>query len=261
MLASVALYEVQGLTKSFGDLAVLRGVDLQVERGELVTIMGDSGSGKSLLFKLMLGLREPDAGRLIFDGKDMTGAPESEWLTVRRRIGIAFQEPALFDSMSVFDNIAYGIREQSLLPEDAIPRRVSETLAAVGLPGIEEMAPASLSGGMQKRVGIARAIAMRPEMVIYDEPTEGLDPINVTRVNRLMLALRERFAVTTVVATHNMRSAFETSDRLILLHEGQAVLTGTPKDFRESSDPRLADFVRASEMRLPRPSEAPPSPS
>ena len=131
MLASVALYEVQGLTKSFGDLAVLRGVDLQVERGELVTIMGDSGSGKSLLFKLMRGRREPDAGRLIFDGKDMTGAPESEWLTVRRRIGIAFQEPALFDSMSVFDNIAYGIREQSLLPEDAIPRRVSETLAAV----------------------------------------------------------------------------------------------------------------------------------
>ncbi|MEM1414584.1 MAG: ATP-binding cassette domain-containing protein [Myxococcota bacterium] len=255
----MALYEVRGLHKAFGESEVLRGVDLSIERGELVTIMGDSGSGKSLLFKLMLGLHEPDSGALVFDGQDMAGADEAAWLAVRRRIGISFQEPALFDSMSVFDNIAYGLREQRLLPEPKIARRVTETLAAVGLPGIEDMAPASLSGGMQKRVGIARAIAMRPEMVLYDEPTEGLDPINVTRVNRLMLALRERLEVTTFVATHNMRSAFETSDRLILLHEGKAVITGTPAELRAMDDPRLADFVRASEMRLPRPSEAPPA--
>lgn len=257
----MALYEVRGARKVFGDKVVLDSVDLDVHEGEFLTLCGVSGSGKSLLAKMMIGLHPADGGVFRFEGRDVSALHEQQWVTVRRNIGMLFQEGALFDSMTVFDNVAYGLREQRILTEDAIPQRVAESLAAVSLPGTESRWPKELSGGMQKRVALARAVAMRPKMLIYDEPTEGLDPINVTRVNRLLLGLRDRFGITTMVVTHNMRSAFVTSDRLAFLHEGRIALTGSPDEFRQhDDDPILRHFVAASRLDLPTGESVPPPP-
>ncbi|MCA9608504.1 MAG: ATP-binding cassette domain-containing protein [Myxococcales bacterium] len=245
----MALFEIRGLRKRFGDNLVLDGVDLDIFDGERITLIGESGSGKSVLLKHLIGLLRPDAGTIAFDGQDVTRLPEKDWIEIRKRIGMLFQWDALFDSLTVGDNVAYALREQRVLDEAAIQQRVAESLAQVSLPGIEAMWPASLSGGMRKRVGLARAIATRPEVVLYDEPTEGLDPINVTRVNRLLEALRQGHGVTTVVATQNMQSAFATSDRLALLHGGVAAKVGTPDELRAWRDPRIEPFVRASELR------------
>jgi phospholipid/cholesterol/gamma-HCH transport system ATP-binding protein len=243
----VALIEIRGLHKSFGESHVLRGVDLDVEKGEFLTIIGGSATGKSVLLKMAMGLFPADAGKIVFDGRDVTRLHERDWIEVRRRIGIQFQASALFDSLSVFDNVAYGLRAQRLLSEPDIAQRVAESLTQVNLPGIEKMWPADLSGGMRKRVALARAIALRPEVLLYDDPTEGLDPINVTRVNRLLLALRDRLHITTVVVTHNMASAFLVSDRIALLDEGRIAVTGTPNEMRRANVPALAPFVRAAE--------------
>lgn len=245
----MALFEIRGLKKRFGDKPVLEGIDLDIERGERITLIGESGSGKSVLLKHLIGLLRPDAGTIAFDGQEVTRLPEKDWIAVRKRIGMLFQWDALFDSLSVGDNVAYALREQRVLDEAAIRQRVAESLAQVSLPGIEDMWPASLSGGMRKRVGLARAIATRPEVVLYDEPTEGLDPINVTRVNRLLESLRHDHGVTAVVATQNMQSAFANSDRLALLHGGVVAKVGTPDELRAWGDPRIAPFVRASELR------------
>ncbi len=245
----MALFEIRGLKKRFGDHSVLDGVDLDVHAGERITLIGASGCGKSVLLKLMIGLLRADAGTIAFDGSDVTRLPERAWVEVRKRIGMLFQWDALFDSLSVGDNVAYALREQKILPEPAIAERVAESLAQVSLPGIEGMWPADLSGGMRKRVGLARAIATRPEVVLYDEPTEGLDPINVTRVNRLLEALRHGHGVTTVVATQNMRSAFAASERLAFLHGGVVAKVGTPDELRAWRDPRIDPFVRSSELR------------
>ena len=248
-MGSVALFEIRGLEKSFGDSAVLRGVDLDVHVGERLTLIGQSGCGKSVLLKLMIGLMPPDAGTIVFDGQDVTRLPEGQWVKVRARIGMLFQGDALFDSLRVADNVAYALNEQRLLPKAEILDRVSESLAQVSLPGIEHMWPANLSGGMRKRVALARAIVTRPDVVLYDEPTEGLDPINVTRVDRLLDALRAGHGVTTVVATQNMRSAFSTSDRLAFISEGVVARAGSPEDLRAWSDPRIEPFRRAAELR------------
>lgn len=257
----MALFEIRGLVKSFGDNHVLRGIDLDIHKGEVLTIIGESGSGKSVLIKMLIGLIRADAGTITFDGEDVTNLQEREWTAVRRRIGMMFQEYALFDSMSVFDNVAYGLREQRLLPEPEIAERVAESLASVSLPGVEEMSPKDLSGGMKKRVALARAIAVRPEVVLYDEPTEGLDPINVTRVDRLLLGLRDRLGITSVIVTHNMRSSFKISDRLAMIHEGVIQLEGKPTDFYAyGSDPVLSPFVGASRVTLKPPSLIPPPP-
>lgn len=242
----MALIEIRGVHKRFGDHHVLRGVDLDVHAGEFLTLIGGSASGKSLLLKIVMGLVPIDSGTLRFDGQEVASLAERDWIAVRRRIGIQFQAGALFDSLSVFDNVAYGLREQRLLAEPEIRQRVSESLAQVSLPGIEAMWPSDLSGGMRKRVALARAIALRPEVLLYDDPTEGLDPINVTRVNRLLLALRDRLNVTTVVVTHNMASAFGISDRIAFLDEGRVASTGAPDELRAQHDERLAPFVRAA---------------
>lgn len=242
----MALIEIRDVRKGFGAQQVLRGVDLDIHQGELLTLIGASAGGKSLLLKIVMGLFPVDSGTLSFDGQDVTRMTEREWMTVRRRIGIQFQAGALFDSLSVFDNVAYGLREQRVMGEDEIAQRVSESLAQVSLPGIEKMWPASLSGGMRKRVALARAIALRPEVLLYDDPTEGLDPINVTRVNRLLLALRDRLNITPIVVTHNMASAFGISDRVAFLDEGRIRHVGTPSELRAISDEALAPFVRAA---------------
>lgn len=246
----MALIEIRDVHKAFGDHEVLRGVDLDVHAGEMLTLIGGSATGKSLLLKIVMGLVPVDAGTIRFDGRDVTHLHEREWIEVRRRIGIQFQASALFDSLTVFDNVAYGLREQRLLPEPEIAKRVSESLVQVSLPGIEKMAPGDLSGGMRKRVGLARAIAMRPDVLLYDDPTEGLDPINVTRVNRLILALRDALRITTVMVTHNMASAFTISDRVALLHEGRITDTGPPDELRARPADRLAPFVRAAEHAI-----------
>lgn len=246
----MALIEIRDVHKAFGAQQVLRGVDLDVHPNEMLTLIGGSATGKSLLLKIVMGLVPVDSGTIRFDGRDVTRLAERDWIEVRRRIGIQFQASALFDSLTVFDNVAYGLREQRLLPEPEIAKRVSESLAQVSLPGIEHMAPGDLSGGMRKRVGLARAIAMRPDVLLYDDPTEGLDPINVTRVNRLILALRDALQITTVMVTHNMASAFTISDRVALLHEGRITDTGPPDEIRRQPPERLAPFVRAADRAL-----------
>jgi phospholipid/cholesterol/gamma-HCH transport system ATP-binding protein len=239
----MALFEVRGLTKSFGRHVVLSGLDIDIFAGEVITIIGESGSGKSILLKAMMGLLDADAGTIRFDGEEVTGQTEREWTQTRRRIGMLFQESALFDSLNVYDNVSYALQEQTTMTEDEIAQRVEETLALVGLPGIEHMSPADLSGGMRKRVALARAVAVRPEVVFYDEPAEGLDPINVTRVNRLLLGLQKSLNVTSVVVTHNLKAAFAISDRLALIHDGAVAATGAPEALLESEDPVVREFI------------------
>ena len=239
----MALFEVRELRKAFGRNVVLNGLDLDIFTGEVVTIIGESGSGKSILLKAMMGLLEVDAGSIRFDGEEVTGQTEREWTQTRRRIGMLFQESALFDSLSVYDNVAYALHEQTTMTDEEVAKRVEETLALVGLPGIEAMSPADLSGGMRKRVALARAVAVRPEVVFYDEPAEGLDPINVTRVNRLLLGLQKTLNVTSVVVTHNLKAAFAISDRLALIHDGAVLATGAPEAFLESQDPVVREFI------------------
>jgi phospholipid/cholesterol/gamma-HCH transport system ATP-binding protein len=239
----MALFEVRGLKKAFGRNVVLDGLDIDIYEGEVVTIIGESGSGKSVLLKAMMGLIEVDGGAIRFDGQEVTGQTEREWVQTRRRIGMLFQESALFDSLDVFENVGYALREQTSMTDEEIAQRVAETLSLVALPGIEGMAPSDLSGGMRKRVALARAVAVRPEVVFYDEPAEGLDPINVTRVNRLLLGLQESLNVTSVVVTHNLKAAFAVSDRLALIHDGQVVATGAPETFLESEDAVVREFI------------------
>ena len=254
----MALFEIRGLRKRFDDEQVLDGIDLDIHEGEFLTIIGKSGCGKSVLLKHLIGLFTPDAGTIAFAGRTLTGLSEDDWVEVRKRVGMLFQEGALFDSLTVEDNVAYALREHRAMDEAAVRQRVAESLAAVSLPGIEPMRPGELSGGMQKRVALARAIAMQPQVVLYDEPTEGLDPINVTRVDRLLERLRTERGVTTVVVTHNMQSAFGVSDRLAFIHEGRVVAEGTPAELRRQGDPRLEPFRRASELRAKTRPSAPP---
>ncbi len=239
----MALIEFRGVRKSFGPKKVYRGLDVDIYRGESLTIIGGSGQGKSVMLKMLIGLLDVDAGSIEFDGQQLVGLSERDMVGVRRRIGMLFQGAALFDSLSVRENVAYGLREHLKMTESEIDERVGESLAAVGLPGIEHMAPADLSGGMKKRVGLARAIAVRPEVLLYDEPTTGLDPINTTRINNLILDLKKRLDVTSVVVTHDMQSAFTISDRIAMIHEGHRIFQGTPDEIRKSDLPEVRNFI------------------
>lgn len=251
----MALYEVRGIRKSFGSHVVLDGVDFEVAKGSFTTIIGASGSGKSVLFKCMVGLQNPDAGSIVFDGVDVSAQGELGFRELRRRVGMLFQNHALFDSMCVGDNVAYGLREQKLMDEPAIAQRVAESLTLVQLPGTQQLWPSELSGGMKKRVSLARAMAMRPEVMLFDEPTEGLDPVNVTRVYRVLEALRSELSITCIVVTHNMEAAFRHSELLHVLHEGRIVRSGTPAELRARPDDVVAPFVRASYSAVERAAE------
>ncbi|HMA92863.1 MAG TPA: ATP-binding cassette domain-containing protein, partial [Polyangiaceae bacterium] len=217
------LIRFSGVRKAFGPKVVYQGLELDVHRGEALTLVGGSGVGKSVMLKLLIGLLRPDAGSILFDGAEVTRMDERALSEVRRRVAMLFQSGALFDSQSVGENVAYGLKEHYFrtMSRDDIAERVAWALAAVDLPGIEAMRPSDLSGGMRKRVGLARAIALRPEVVLYDEPTTGLDPINTARVNHLILGLKERMSITTVVVTHDMKSAFSISDRIAMVHGGR----------------------------------------
>ncbi len=241
----MALIEFRGVQKSFGPKTVYRNLDLDVFPSEVLTIIGGSGQGKSVMLKMLVGLLEVDTGTISFDGEVISGRDEASFAAVRRRIAMLFQGAALFDSLSVRDNVAYGLREQSA-DETTVAERVREALAFVGMEGSEELWPAQLSSGMKKRVGLARAIAMRPEVLLYDEPTTGLDPVNVERIIELILHLQRNLDVTSIVVTHDMHSALSISDRIAMIHSGTVIFSGTPAQLLNSEDPRVRDFVEGN---------------
>jgi phospholipid/cholesterol/gamma-HCH transport system ATP-binding protein len=240
-----ALIQIRGLHKSFGAHRVFEGLDLDVERGETLTVLGASGSGKSVLLKMILGLVEPDRGQILIEGVDLAALGERERAPVRRRLSMLFQGAALFDSLTVGENVAYPLERQGRLPRSQIATRVAEALALVGLPGSEPMMPAELSGGMKKRVGLARAIAPQPEVILYDEPTTGLDPLNTRRIDDLTRSIQARLGVTSVVVTHDLQSAFLVSDRIAMLAEGRIVAVAAPAQLRRSTEPAVRDFLGA----------------
>ncbi len=238
------MIEVRQLRKRFGDQQVLDGVDLTIERGESLVIIGRSGGGKSVLLKHLVGLTHPDSGQVLVEGQDIAQLDERELLGVRRKFGMLFQSAALFDSLTVEENIAFVLaRERKHTPEE-IARRVAEALEMVDWPGTQKKKPAELSGGMRKRVGLARAIIYRPEVVFYDEPTTGLDPVVADSIDKLILRVCNRLRVTSIVVTHDMRSMQTVGRRVAMLHEGRIYATGTPQEMMSSADPVVSRFVR-----------------
>ena len=237
------IIEIKELYKSYDGLQVLQGVELRVEKGETITILGGSGTGKSLLLRLITGLERPDRGEIHIYGKDIVSLKEHELLPMRRKMGMLFQGAALFDSLSAGENVAYPIKEHFHLSEGEIEKIVREKLRLVGLEGIEDMMPAELSGGMKKRVALARAIAVDPEIILYDEPTTGLDPANTRRIRHLIIELQKVLKVTSIVVTHDIESAYAVTDRLALLHRGIIVMVGTKEEFVSSELQEVKDFV------------------
>ncbi|MFH1861416.1 MAG: ABC transporter ATP-binding protein [bacterium] len=237
------MIKIIGLTKSFDDKPVLRGVNLTIATGESVVIIGRSGCGKSVLLKLLIGLLLPDSGQIIIDGDDITQLKENDLYRVRRKFGILFQGAALFDSMTVAENVSLGLREHTNLSDGEIGEIVARKLQMVGLPSIETLKPAELSGGMKKRVGLARAIAMDPQYVLYDEPTTGLDPIMADIINELIKHLNEQLDVTTIAVTHDMVSAYKIADRIVMLHRGIIIFDGTPDEVKNTQDEVVRQFI------------------
>ena len=235
---------VRELTKSIGTQEILRGVDLDVAKGETLVIIGRSGGGKSVLLKHLIGLMLPDAGEIWIEGQNIIGLSERKLADIRRKVGILFQSGALFDSMTVEENIAFPLREAGERDLKVIRQRVDEMLEVVELEGQHEKMPVNLSGGMKKRVGLARSIVRRPSVVLYDEPTAGLDPVVSDSINLLIRRLQERFHVTSIVVTHDMKSAFHIADHIAYLHEGRIYFYGTCAELRASVDPLLQAFLQ-----------------
>lgn len=242
----MALIEFRNVKKAFGAKVVYADLNLDIHQGEAITIIGGSGMGKSVMLKLLIGLMPVDGGTIRFDDRVISDLPEHELLGVRRRISMLFQGSALFDSMTVRENVAYGLREHMRPTEKEIDERVAECLADVGLSGIEDAMPSSLSSGMRKRVGLARAIALRPEVILYDEPTTGLDPIAMEHITDLIVELNDRYRVTTVVVTHDMPSAFRVSDRIAMIDRGYIIFQGTPEELQHADDARVRDFIEGN---------------
>jgi len=238
-----SIIEIKDLSKSYNGLQVLQGVELGIKRGETITILGGSGTGKSVLLKLISGLEKPDQGAIRINARDIVPLKEDELVPIRRKIGMLFQGAALFDSLSAGENVAYPIREHFRLSEEEIQGIVREKLRMVGLEGVEGKMPAELSGGMKKRVGLARAIAIDPEIILYDEPTTGLDPANTQRINQLIVELQRLLKVTSIVVTHDLDSAYQVTDRLALLYGGRIAMAGTKEEFETSQIQEVRDFI------------------
>jgi len=237
------MIEVRQLKKSFGPQRVLDGVDLRVEKGESVVIIGRSGGGKSILLKHLIGLLSPESGDVLIEGQSIAQMNERQLLKVRRMFGMLFQGAALFDSLTVSENVAFALRRERKLTEAEIARRVDEALVMVDLAGTQNKKPAELSGGMRKRVGLARAIIYQPQIVLFDEPTTGLDPIVADSIDQLIVRVREQLAVTTVAVTHDMRSARRIAQRILMLHLGRIHFNGTPDEIFQTKDPLVYRFV------------------
>ena len=235
--------EMRGIKKSFGDQVVLRGVDLDIRRGEVLVLLGGSGGGKSVLMKHIVGLLQPDEGTVTLEGKVISDLSERDLSWARKKISMMFQSGALFDSMTVAENVAFPMQEAGLLDRDELSRRVSESLKIVHLEGQEDKMPAALSGGMRKRVALARAVVEEPCCVLYDEPHAGLDPVTGDSIDRLIKDLANEHGITNVVITHEMRSAFRIADRLIFMKDGLVYWEGTPDELKACQDPVLVNFV------------------
>jgi phospholipid/cholesterol/gamma-HCH transport system ATP-binding protein len=237
------IIEVRDVKKNFGGLQVLNGVTFSVEKGEALTIIGVSGGGKSVLLKHLVGLLAPDAGEVIIGGVNIACLDERQLLPVRRQFGMLFQGAALFDSLNVEDNIAFVLNRERRYPPEEIGRRVAEVLDLVGLDGIEKKWPGELSGGMRKRVGLARAIIYRPDILLYDEPTTGLDPIASDAIDHLIIRVVQQLKVTSIAVTHDMRSAGRIGRRILMLHEGRIYADQAPEELFKSTDPVIHRFV------------------
>jgi len=240
------MIQIRGLRKRLGDRAVLDGVDLDITDGETVVVMGRSGTGKSVLLKHILGLMVPDEGSIEIDGEEIVGKSERELDEVRKKFGMLFQGAALFDSLTVGENVGLAMREHGRLPEEEIRRKVAERLDWVGLEGVEDAKPASLSGGMRKRVGLARALAIDPRFILYDEPTTGLDPIMADAIDSLIRSTQKRLGLTSIVVTHDLDSAFKVGDRFAMLNEGKIVFVGNAAETRGGTNPMVKQFIEGS---------------
>jgi phospholipid/cholesterol/gamma-HCH transport system ATP-binding protein len=240
---STVKIRVVNLHKSFGEKDVLRGVHLEVRQGESMVVIGGSGSGKTVLIKCIIGLMRPDQGEIYVDGTEITSLDEKGMNEVRKKFGMLFQAGALFDSMSVGENVGFGLRQQTRLSEEEIKRIASGKLALVGLKDVEDLMPAELSGGMKKRVSLARAIAIEPEILLYDEPTTGIDPILADAINDLIVQMKEKLNVTSIAITHDMKSAYRIADRIAMLYRGEIIEVGTPDEIRNSSNPVVRQFI------------------
>jgi phospholipid/cholesterol/gamma-HCH transport system ATP-binding protein len=238
-----SMIAVQGLVKQIGDQEILRGVDLDVARGETLAIIGRSGGGKSVLLKHLIGLMRPNAGEIWIEGQNIISMSERELTSIRQKVGILFQGSALFDSMTVAENIAFPLKEAGQRDPNVLRKRVSEMLDIMEMQGQEEKMPVNLSGGMKKRVGLARSIVRQPSCILYDEPTSGLDPVVSDSINKLIRRLQERLGVTSIVVTHDMKNAFHVADRIAYLHEGRIYFQGTPEELRQSNDRLIQDFL------------------
>jgi phospholipid/cholesterol/gamma-HCH transport system ATP-binding protein len=248
--------EFRDVFKAYGSKQVLRGASLQVFRGEVVVILGGSGTGKSVTLRHMLGLEAPDSGRVLVEEEDITDLPEEELYRVRKKFGMLFQSGALFDSMTVFENVAFPLREHTEMTEEEIERSVNEKLELVNLPNSGHLMPVDLSGGMRKRVGLARSIVLDPKMILYDEPTTGLDPITSQKINELIVDLQSKLNVTSVVVTHDIQSAFSVGDRIAFLNRGVFEFVGTMDEARDSDHPVLREFFKASAVTAAQPTRS-----
>ncbi|MBI4823687.1 MAG: ABC transporter ATP-binding protein [Nitrospirae bacterium] len=240
------MIEVINLHKSFNGKHVLRGVDLKVKEGESMVVIGGSGSGKSVLIKHIIGILKPDMGDILINGVNITTLRENELYTIRKKFGMLFQGAALFDSMRVWENVGFSLLRNKTFSEKKVKETAIEKLKLVGLTGVEDLMPSELSGGMKKRVGLARAIAHEPEILLYDEPTTGLDPIMADAINDLIVKMRETLRITSISITHDMMSAYKIADRIAMLYEGKIVETGTPAEIKHSQNPVVKQFIMGS---------------
>ena len=243
---------VEGLVKIYGDRTILHGVDMTIGRAETLVVIGGSGAGKSTLVRHLIALERPTSGKIMIDGTDISSLDDVQLAKARRRFGMVFQKYALFDSMTVFDNVAFPLREQTKLSEKDIKEKAMTKLKELGVDHAATLTPAQISGGMAKRVGIARALVMEPELLIYDEPTSGLDPVTSRTVDQLIEEMRERFGVTSVVITHDMVSAFDIADRIAMLIKGRVVAQGSPAEVLKLDNEDVQRFIRSSGVDIKR---------
>ncbi len=238
--------DVQDLHKSYGAQEVLRGIDLKIVRDRTNVVIGGSGAGKTVLLRQLIGLERPTSGRVLVDGENISAMNDVELNRVRRKFGMVFQGAALFDSMTVYENVAFPLREHTKHSEAEIRERVRQRLDDVGLAGAEAKMPSELSGGMRKRVGVARALMLEPRILIYDEPTTGLDPVLSRSVDEIIRDMRDKFHVTSIVISHDMATAFGVAHRIHMLYQGRIVASGSPEEFLENDDPVVREFVHSS---------------
>ena len=243
------MIKIRQLKIAFGDKIVLNDLDLDVYEGETLAVIGPSGTGKSTVIKVLTGLLPPTSGSVVIDGQETSGYSEEEWDALRRRMGVVFQYSALFDFLSVGENVAFGLRRYFKLSEEEIQERVAQLLDLVGMPDTQKMLPSELSGGMKKRVALSRALAMEPRIVLYDEPTSGLDPVMTMTISRLIRKTQEQLGLTSVLVTHDMESAFFAADRIAMLDKGKIVQIGTPDEIRQSRNPVVYAFVHGLERK------------